>query len=135
MIAPGCSHGMESPETAAGSDARRGRARSPFGDYLPAASLLLAGLIALAAASILSGPPSGQYLVVAPPGASLAQSLDLVRKGGGSLAATSPLANVLVAGASRGGFAGTLRKAGAWLILPLPRVAGCGEPSSQEQTP
>ncbi|EZP68939.1 hypothetical protein NRB_12210 [Novosphingobium sp. 11B] len=103
-------------------------------DFLPAAGLLAAGLVGLTAGWLLSGTQSGQYLVVMAPTSSLVDSVNLVTRTGGRLAATSSLPNVVIAGSSQAHFAASLRKAGAWLAVSVPAVAGCGAPSSQEQT-
>ncbi|GLK44666.1 MULTISPECIES: hypothetical protein [Novosphingobium] len=104
-------------------------------DFLPAAALLAAGLVGLTASWLLSGTQSGQYLVVMAPTSSLVDSVNLVTRNGGRLAATSSLPNVVIAGSSQAHFAASLRQAGAWLAVSVPAVAGCGGPfSSQEQT-
>lgn len=103
-------------------------------DFLPAAGLLAAGLVGLTASWLLSGTQSGQYLVVTAPTSTLVDSVNLVTHTGGRLAATSSLPNVVIAGSSQADFAASMRKAGAWLAVSVPAVAGCGAPSSQEQT-
>lgn len=108
--------------------------RQSVSDYVPAAALLFSGLVALAVSWLLSGTSSGQYLVVTAPGSSLAQSVDLVTATGGRIAATSRFANVLIAGSGDTDFAGSMRVAGAWLAIPVPAVAGCGNSSRQEQS-
>lgn len=104
-------------------------------DYLPAVTLLLAGLFGLTASWLLSGGRSGQYLVVTSPTSSLVDSVNLVTSNGGRLAATSALPNVVIAGSSQADFTTSMRKAGAWLTVSVPAVAGCGPASgfSQEQ--
>ncbi|WP_232493298.1 hypothetical protein [Novosphingobium kaempferiae] len=125
---------MIRPTNAYRNDSRQDAAGGIL-DFLPAAALLLAGLVGLSIAWLLSGQPSGQYLVLTSPTASFAQTVNLVRRAGGTIAGTSALPNVLIAGAPRADFAATLHKAGAWLIVPLPPLAGCGDPTSLEQTP
>lgn len=127
------------PESRAGAHACKHGPIAPseggFRDFLPAAGLLAAGLMGLTASWMLSGTQSGQYLVVTAPSSSLVDSVNLVTRTGGRLAATSSLPNVVIAGSSQTHFAASLRKAGAWLAVSVPAVAGCGAPSSsQEQT-
>jgi hypothetical protein len=102
--------------------------------YLPAAALLVVGLVGLAAGSLASAQDSGQYLVVAAPGSTLAETIALVRKAGGGFAATGYFSNVIVAGSTDAGFEVATRKAGAWLALPISPLAGCVAPATVEQT-
>lgn len=106
----------------------------PVLDYLPAALLLFGGLLALSASWLLSGPQSGQYLVITAPTSTLPQSIDLITRGGGRIAATSGFSNVVIAGAPSTEFTASLRRSGAWLAVPVPALAGCGIFTSQEQT-
>lgn len=121
----------------------RTRGRAPGGgtpdrigiaDYLPAAALLLGGLAALSVGWFATARDSGQYLVVAPPNATLPDTLNLVRAAGGRLAAAGYFPNIVIAGSSRPGFTTALRAAGAWVAVAVPPRAGCVGPISQEQT-
>lgn len=103
-------------------------------DYLPATALLFCGLAALAVSWLLSGAASGQYLVMTRPGFTLAQSIDLVTTDRGRVAATTRFENVVIAGSDDAHFTASMRMAGAWLAIPVPAVAGCGNSSSQEQS-
>ncbi|WP_375194346.1 hypothetical protein [Sphingobium sp.] len=102
--------------------------------YGPAALLLLAGLTGLSAAWIMSGSGSGRYLVIASPGASRAQTIDLVRSAEGGLIGMGRFSNMIIAGSNRPNFAAALRKAGAWAVIAMPVRRGCGEPLSVGQT-
>jgi hypothetical protein len=102
-------------------------------DYLPAAALLLTGLVALSAGWFATAGNSGQYLVVAAPNATLPDTLNLVRAAGGRLAAAGYFPNIVIAGSSRPDFTSALRAAGAWVAVSVPPQAGCVGPSSQEQ--
>jgi hypothetical protein len=101
-------------------------------DYVPAAFLLGAGLLGLGAAWALTGGASGQYLVLARPGSTLSETVNLVRSAGGDIAARGLFANIVIADSSRPGFPVSMRDAGAWLAVPVPALAGCAEPSSRE---
>ncbi|PNU06889.1 hypothetical protein A8V01_00385 [Novosphingobium guangzhouense] len=100
---------------------------------MPAAALLIAVLLALTAGWLLSGTKSGQYLIVTAPSSSLVDSVNLVTGHGGRLAATGALPNVLIAGSSHADFAASMRRAGAWLAVSVPPIAGCGIPSGLPQ--
>jgi hypothetical protein len=102
-------------------------------DYLPAAALLLTVLVALSVGWFATAGNSGQYLVVAPPDATLPDTLNLVRVAGGRLAAAGYFPNIVIAGSSRPDFTTALRAAGAWVAVSVPPQAGCVGPSSQEQ--
>ncbi|WP_179045896.1 hypothetical protein [Sphingobium lactosutens] len=102
--------------------------------YLPAALLLIAGLAGLAMASLSDGRETGRYLVIAPPNATLADTINLVRAADGRLVQTGRFPNIVVAGSSQPNFAAALRKAGAWFAVAAPDRGGCLDPSSREQT-
>ena len=94
-------------------------------DLAPAATLLTVGLIGLLAAS-LSGPGrSGQYLIVAAPWASLGQTINLIGSADGRLVEPGRFPNIAIAASSQADFAERARFAGAWLVFPSPRIAGC----------
>ncbi len=96
--------------------------------YIPAALLMLAGLVGLAAAWIMSGSGSGRYLVIAPWGASQAEAINLVRAADGGLVGMGRLSNIIIAGSNRPDFAAALRRAGAWGVIATPSRIECGEP-------
>ena len=99
-------------------------------DGVPAALLLLAGLAGLGAAWLVPGNDNGQYLVIAAPGASRGQVLNMIVHAHGSLAAEGRLGNVALArpdGGSGNAFARRLRAAGAWVAMPAPQQGGCLE--------
>ena len=103
-------------------------------DYLPAAGLLVVGLLGLAAAWLASGTDSGRYIVIAPPGSTLAQTISLVRAADGGLVGTGRLPNIVFAGSSRPDFPAALRRAGAWGVIATPASGGCTDPIIKEQT-
>ncbi|WP_235037796.1 MULTISPECIES: hypothetical protein [unclassified Novosphingobium] len=108
--------------------------RSGIADFLPAALLLLLGLGGLGVAWVTTGQPSSQYLVMAPPGSTLARTVHLVRAADGGLAAKALFSNLVIADSTRADFPAAARKAGAWLAVPVPARAGCAPPSSPENT-
>ena len=97
-------------------------------DMLPAGILALLGLIGLVVASLSAGPSTGQYLVIAAPWQGREQVADLVWRAGGGVAGFGNLSPVAVAMSDQPGFAGMLRKQGAWIVLPAPRALGCFTP-------
>lgn len=101
-------------------------------DMLPAGILTLLGLIGLVLASLSAGPSTGQYLVIAAPWRR-EQVADLVWRAGG-VAGFGNLSPVYrpVAMSDQPGFAGMLRKQGAWIVLPAPRALGCFHPKGTE---
>ncbi|WP_298396653.1 hypothetical protein [Sphingobium sp.] len=102
--------------------------------YLPALLLLGVGLAGLGLASLMDGPDSGWYLVMAAPGSSRADTINLVRAADGRLVQAGRFSNIVIAGSTRPDFPAALRKAGAWLAVAAPARGGCFDSSSQEQT-
>lgn len=102
-------------------------------DWLPAALLLVGGIGALGVAWVTTGPVSGQYLIVTPPGSTLPATINLVRTARGRIAGMGYFSNIVIANSASADFAVTLRKTGAWLAVPVPALAGCLEPSSKEK--
>ncbi len=98
-------------------------------DLLPAGGLLAAGLAALAGGTLLGGADSGQYLVIAAPFTALDDTLGLIGRAGGGLVATGGLGNIVIAAADGPDFAARASAAGAWLVVPAPRVLGCFTPA------
>lgn len=102
--------------------------------YLPAALLLFAGLTGLGTASLLDGQDSGWYLVIAAPGSTRAQTINLVSAADGRLVQAGRFSNIVIAGSDRPDFPAALRKAGAWLAIAAPPGGGCLDPSTREQS-
>lgn len=125
------------------SSVKEARIRSSVGEqgakgmwsaYLPAGFLLAAGLIGLGLASLTDGPNSGWYLVVAPPGSTRADTINLVSAADGRLVQAGRFSNIVIAGSARSDFPQELRKAGAWLAVAAPARGGCLDPSFREQS-
>ncbi|WP_290686945.1 hypothetical protein [Haematobacter sp. UBA3484] len=93
-------------------------------DMRPAMLLAALGLPALAAASLWPGVP-GQYVVFGPPWAGRGEVLRIVGESGGALIELGGVGNLIIAGSASPSFPEAARKAGAWLVLPAPRPAGC----------
>jgi hypothetical protein len=121
-----------------GTDQTRDATASPavgsLRSLFPAALLLALGLVGLAIASLLQASTSGWYLVIAPPGSSLADTINLVRVADGRLVQRGAFSNIVIAGSNRRDFPAALRHAGAWLAIAAPAGVGCMDPSFQEQT-
>lgn len=94
-------------------------------DFLPAAALLVAGLVALSLASIWSEATDDKFVVVTPPGWSAGRTIALVRSADGRLVRAGNFANVVFASSSDPQFASRLRAAGAWLVESAPLAPGC----------
>lgn len=106
---------------------------SMLGDYIPAILLALSGVTGLAFAGVTMRPDTNQYLVIAPPGSSLAETINIVRSAGGGLIQKGRLPNIVIAGSARTDFAHAVRQTGGWLAIAAPARGGCGFPSPQEQ--
>lgn len=107
-------------------------ARALLTDLIPALSLLLIGLVALLAASVSSAATDataarGQYLVVLPPWSSAGQTFSLVAAADGAMVQPGRFPNIAVAASFDKGFADMAREAGAWIVVPSPLLAGCGQ--------
>ncbi len=118
---------FDSPAAAAGQF-RRGGA---FRDFLPAAILLAIGLVGLLAASLSGDGRAGQYLVIGAPWAGYGRTVQAIRGADGALAGVGGFGNIAIATSSRRDFAARARQAGAWLVLPSPRLVGCFGLSSE----
>jgi hypothetical protein len=92
---------------------------------LPALVLLLAGLAALAWASLPPLRPGVQVVVIAAPGTSRLHTLAMVVGAQGALVAPGRLANVAFAISPRADFPAALRREGIWFVFAAPRLAGC----------
>ena len=98
-------------------------------------TLALIGLVWLVGATLASqgagdqgadGPGTGdQLLVIGPPTLDRGGVNDIVWQAGGAVVGAGGLPNIAVAVADRPDFAKALTAAGAWLVLPSPRLLGC----------
>lgn len=116
---------QRSDKEASSGLATAARAKPALGDMIPAAALLTAGLAGLSMASLSVSEKRGQYLVILSPWSSFGQALDLVGAAEGAIIEPGRFGNILIATSSRADFAKTAREAGAWIVLPSPRLAGC----------
>ena len=99
-------------------------------ELLPAITLALIGLVWLISATLAGKDVSrqgvgGQLLVIGPPALDRAGVNDIVWQAGGAVVGAGGLPNIAVAIADRPDFAKALTAAGAWLVLPSPRLLGC----------
>lgn len=96
-------------------------------DLAPAAVFGAAGLVALIIATLLGAGNSGQMLVFGPPALDRDRVTGIVWQAGGTVIDFGGLPNVAIATAmtERPDFAEALKAAGAWLVLPSPRLLGC----------
>jgi hypothetical protein len=97
---------------------------------IPALLLTLLGIAALAWLTAARDAQAvdasrGEVVVVARPGATLAQTITIVTRAGGAMIARGRFANVVVASSPRARFADALRREGAWAVIASPRLAGC----------
>lgn len=100
----------------------------------PAALLLIAGLGALAWASTAGGGGTGSYAVIAPPGSTLADGINIVRAADGRLVQPGRFANIVIARSDRADFPDALRRAGAWAVIDAPSPGGCLAPLPQDKS-
>ncbi len=94
-------------------------------DLAPATMLGLVMLGALASAYVQPSTNSNQYLVIAPPSWSLADTINLVAQADGRMVRRGRFDNMLFAASSRPDFGSSLRTAGAWFVLATPARWGC----------
>ena len=113
------------------SNLRNGSATDPLDepsagwmDFAPALALLLAGVVALAVATLAASPVQGQYLVLAP-GAGGARLTDLVYRAGGGVVGLGGLRGIAIAASDDPYFRDALKAQGAWAVLPSSRLLGC----------
>jgi len=94
-------------------------------DLVPAACLLLIGLIGLAAMTFAPTGKDGQYAVIAPPWYDLRQTISLIQAADGDVADMGGPANIVIAHSEKPGFVRALYGAGAWLVIDPMRLRGC----------
>lgn len=94
-------------------------------DFFLAAILGVAGLIGIAAMTLLGPGTSGQFLVVGPPALGRDGVIGIVFRAQGAVVDVGGLPNIAIAAADRPDFAQALRAEGAWLVMPSPRIFGC----------
>lgn len=94
-------------------------------DLTPAVVLLVAGLLGLIFASLSAGERNGQYLVIAAPWSGFGQTIRLIMAAGGGFVEAGSFGNIAIAASSHPDFETHARNAGAWLVFPSPRLAGC----------
>lgn len=103
-------------------------------DILPAAGLLVAGLVGLLIASLSNSDSRGQYVVVMAPWSNEAGTVDRISSAGGGFLQLGGFANIIIAASSEPDFASRMRAAGSWLVFPFPGIAGCFTPPSTGST-
>ena len=94
-------------------------------DLWPAVALGLTGLVWLAGTTLAGAGIGGQLLVIGPPALDRDGVNAIVWQAGGAVIGSGGLPNIAVAAATRPDFAQALMAAGAWLVLPSPRLLGC----------
>ncbi|MBY9066961.1 hypothetical protein K1X12_08620 [Hyphomonas sp. WL0036] len=120
--------------TTAGERAAPSAERVRISDFLPAGALLIVGLLALQIATLSTAPSNGKYLVIAPPGSSIGDTINIIGEAQGGLQKFTRFSNAVIASSSAPNFAEKLHEAGAWLVLPSPVQTGCFTTSSRENS-
>src|SRR5688572_12699677 len=95
---------------------------------MPAAMLFLTGLAGLIVASLSGSVRNGEYLVIAAPWSRLGQTINIIGTAQGGVIEAGRFQNIAIAASARSDFVDRARDAGAWLVLPSPRIAGCFSP-------
>ncbi|MET0238257.1 MAG: hypothetical protein ABW184_00015 [Sphingobium sp.] len=108
--------------------------RAVLRDFLPAILMLTVGLAGLAVANMWPGAGSRQYLVIAAPGSSFGQTVNIVRASDGGIVESGRFSNIVIASSVRPDFVDALRRAGAWLVLAAPSLKGCGSALTKGST-
>ncbi|RRH78174.1 hypothetical protein [Falsigemmobacter faecalis] len=103
-----------------------GPVKEERGALWPALTAALFGLFALTSASLLLDRAEGEYLVIGSPFETPRALLLTIAAADGAIAATGGFDNMMVAVSDQPDFAARLRAAGALMVLPVPRVFGCG---------
>lgn len=112
---------------------RKGGQGGALSTLAPAALLLVAGLAGLAAASSAGAGGTGSYAVIAPPGSTLADSINIVRAADGRMVQPGRFANIVIARSDRSDFPDALRRAGAWAVIDAPSPGGCLAPLVEDR--
>lgn len=99
---------------------------SGWRDFGPAVLLLVVGIGALVAATLNPSGRDGRYAVIAPPWYDAGETLTLIQRAGGRIAAINAANGVVIAYSETPGFVGDLYRAGAWLVLDPVQLRGCG---------
>ena len=94
-------------------------------DLWPAVALGLTGLVWLAGTTLAGAGIGGQLLVIGPPAIDRTGVNGIVWQAGGAVIGHGGLPNIAIAASDQPDFAGALKAAGAWLVLPSPRLLGC----------
>lgn len=99
--------------------------RSGLFDLMPA--LIMLGLLvcALVMITFAMADKGKGYLVVAPPGWTLAQTVGLVRASGGRLVRPGGFSNVVIAASANPDFGKALETSGALFVRHVPGPLGC----------
>jgi|GEM_PF-1670344 len=93
-------------------------------DFVPAVALLVAGLLALAVATVMATPVQGQFLVMAPR-LDAENLMDAVYRAGGGVVGLGGIAGIAIAASDDAGFKSAVLAQGAWFVVPSPRILGC----------
>lgn len=101
------------------------RPTAGFHDLWPALALGLTGLIWLVGVTLAGAGAGGQLLVIGPPALDRDRVNGIVWRAGGAVVSPGGLPNIAIAVADQPDFASALTAAGAWLVLPSPRLLGC----------
>lgn len=116
------------PTLQSGNQMRRIRAgadRRSALDFAPAIALLVVSALGIFAAALSPTGDGGQYLVIAPFGYDLVQTVELVGAAGGDIVDLGDLANVVIVHSENPRFVRALYRAGAWLVIDPMRLGGC----------
>lgn len=99
--------------------------RRGFAVVAAVAMLLALSTLPVLAAADLPADRQGTVAAVFPPGTDRAVALTAVAEADGLVVRGGGWGSVLVAHSDRAGFAGRLRRAGAWLVVDPRSAAGC----------
>lgn len=87
--------------------------------------LLAVSILPVFAVADLPGAAQGTLAAVFPPGTDRAAAMAAVARADGLVVRAGGWGSVLVAHSDEAGFAGRLRRAGAWLVVDPQSAAGC----------